>query len=426
MIDITIDYSKFETLIRIDIEYRPEQTFITAFSIGFRIDDQLFGKNDFKNQNDSQFLINEIFDKNGSKILSVDTQHKNLRQTFDLRIGSKTLDKTAISKSIDIYECRSEHNRESEAKTLFIKPIFWSTFYLNVSSLEFRTEKKDNEIFSILFDIKKYKKYVEKKRDQYLLLTIQSNLFESLTDMIEYPQIFLYENIPSFKVRATQRLYIENGKQSCIDYDSNNRPFDAISRSICLRKCYQKYCQKKFRCSPLIINAIISSIDEEENQMKFCSRELNDLCDEEINRENIKNQCIKYCPKDCIDFEVKQTNNEDFSSFHEQNKNKINTNDLKEVQIFWDKNYPLISYIETPVMSFTEYLCYCGGLLGLWFGSNAYQVISYVMDARNWISFKYNLQTFGRILLAMILRKLNILLKFISNVRNRIYGRSEW
>jgi hypothetical protein len=46
-------------------------------------------------------------------------------------------------------------------------------------------------------------------------------------------------------------------------------------------------------------------------------------------------------------------------------------------------------------MSFTEYLCYCGGLLGLWFGSNAYQVISYVMDARNWISFKYNLQTFG-------------------------------
>jgi hypothetical protein len=47
--------------------------------------------------------------------------------------------------------------------------------------------------------------------------------------------------------------------------------------------------------------------------MKFCSRELNDLCDEEINREYITNQCIKYCPKDCIDFEVKQTNNEEFS-----------------------------------------------------------------------------------------------------------------
>jgi hypothetical protein len=152
MIDITIDYSKFETLIRIDIEYSPEQTFIPAFSIRFRINDQLFGKNDFKNKNDSQFLINEIFNKNHSKkILSVDTQHKNLRQTFDLRIGSKNLDTTAISKSIDIYECRSEHNRESGATTLFIKDIFWSTFYLNVSSLEFRTENKDNEIFSILF-----------------------------------------------------------------------------------------------------------------------------------------------------------------------------------------------------------------------------------------------------------------------------------
>jgi hypothetical protein len=135
---------------------------------------------------------------------------------------------------------------------------------------------------------------------------MQSNLFESLTDMIEYPQIFLYENILPFKVRGTKRLYIENGKQSCIDYDLNNRPFDAISRSICLRKCYQKYCQKKFGCSPLIINAIISSIDEEETEMKFCSRELNDLCDEEINRENITDQCIKYCPKDCIYFVVKQ------------------------------------------------------------------------------------------------------------------------
>ncbi len=85
MIDIKIDYSKFETLIRIDIEYRPEQTFISVFSIGFRIDDQLFDKNGFKNQNDSQFLINEIFIKNHSrKILSVDTQHKNLHQTYDL------------------------------------------------------------------------------------------------------------------------------------------------------------------------------------------------------------------------------------------------------------------------------------------------------------------------------------------------------
>jgi hypothetical protein len=126
---------------------------------------------------------------------------------------------------------------------------------------------------------------------------MQSNLFESLKDMIEYPQMCLYENIPSFKMRGTKRLYIENGKQSCIDYRSNNKPFDAVSRSICC------------------VNVI----------------------------KNITNQCIKYCTKDCIDFEVKQTNNEHFSSFDEQNKNKNNTNDLKEVQIFWDKNYPSIS-----------------------------------------------------------------------------------
>jgi hypothetical protein len=71
-------------------------------------------------------------------------------------------------------------------------------------------------------------------------------------------------------------------------------------------------------------------------------------------------------------------------------------------------------------MSFTEYLCYCEGLLGLWFGSNAYQVISYVMDSRNWILLKYKLQTFGRILKVMIWGKINILLNFVSNFRIRL------
>ncbi len=42
-------------------------------------------------------------------------------------------------------------------------------------------------------------------------------------------------------------------------------------------------------------------------------------------------------------------------------------------------------------MTFTEYLCYCGGLFGLWFGTNANQVLNYVMNSRNWTLLKDNL-----------------------------------
>jgi hypothetical protein len=85
---------------------------------------------------------------------------------------------------------------------------------------------------------------------------------------------------------------------------------------------------------------------------------------------------MKYCPKGCIDFEIIHTNEEEFHNLYP----KDYTYNFKEVPVLWDEKYPLISYIETPVVLFTEYLCYCGGLLGLWFGSNDYQVISYVMD----------------------------------------------
>jgi hypothetical protein len=412
MINITIDYSKFETLIKIDIENRPELTIIPAFSIGLPINYEVFGENNTYSQStDTELLINKFFNQNHSrKILSIDTLHKNLSQCFDLRIGDKILDTTAISKSIDLYLLGSHNIQNRREKNYFDRPIFWSTYYLNVDKLEFKTEKKANEIFNILFNKTAFKKFVPINR--YTILLMHSNSIEALINLTEFSQIFLDIFIPTFKLRGTKRIYIENWKEVCSHYDSNNRPFDAISRSLCLRKCYQKYCQKKFRCSPLIIKSIISSIDEENNELKFCSKELNDLCDEEINRQNIRNQCLKYCLKDCIDFEIKLTNSMDIIRSYRSNED---TNDFKEVQIFWDKNYPLISYIETAVMSFTEYLCYCGGLLGLWFGTNAYQIISYIMDSRNWISIKHKLQTFVRILSLMIWQKINSLFSFVSN-----------
>ena len=44
-----------------------------------------------------------------------------------------------------------------------------------------------------------------------------------------------------------------------------------------------------------------------------------------------------------------------------------------EVSIVWDSRQPMLSYIEESVLSFTDYLVNCGGLLGIWFVTNTRQ-----------------------------------------------------
>jgi hypothetical protein len=70
---------------------------------------------------------------------------------------------------------------------------------------------------------------------------------------------------------------------------------------------------------------MISSIDEEQNELKFCSRFENDMCNELINEINILNECVKYCPKDCIEFNVHHI----FSIGEETN--------ATEEKLFWER-----------------------------------------------------------------------------------------
>jgi hypothetical protein len=156
---------------------------------------------------------------------------------------------------------------------------------------------------------------------------------------------------------------------------------------------------------------MISSIDEQKNEMQFCSQELNDFCEKAINKINLSKECAKYCPKDCIQFDIQLS--------------KIIVSPKKtdslthKTELVWDKNYPLIAYIETRVMTFTDYLCYCGGLFGLWFGSNANSVLNYASNPRNWISLKDKLFNLCAILLSMIWKTMILFLNFLSRLHFR-------
>jgi len=192
MISFTIDYFKFETLIRIDIEHRLEQTIIPEFSIG--LDYKLFGANiSAVSTVDSEFLINETFNHT-RKSLSIDRQHKILRKCFDLRIGDKILDSTAISKSIDLYKFGTESKQQMRQQPDINLVISWSTFHLNISSLEFRAEKKSNEILSILFNNRNCKEIDVNK--MFFFLSIHSNSIEHLMNTLEYLGISKSNYIP--------------------------------------------------------------------------------------------------------------------------------------------------------------------------------------------------------------------------------------
>ena len=100
------------------------------------------------------------------------------------------------------------------------------------------------------------------------------------------------------------------------------------------------------------------------------------------------------CPKDCFNVEyystIKRTENYvdnqhwfDYPKIEPPIVSGIRTqkhdNNFKERpverRIVWDTSKPMFAYIDEPVMTFTQYLVYCGGLMGLWFGQSLNDLI---------------------------------------------------
>ena len=59
-------------------------------------------------------------------------------------------------------------------------------------------------------------------------------------------------------------------------------------------------------------------------------------------------------------------------------------NKLYERRIYWDSSEPMFAYTDEPDLTFTDYLVYCGGLMGLWFGQSAKDLISTLIDITFW------------------------------------------
>ena len=63
-------------------------------------------------------------------------------------------------------------------------------------------------------------------------------------------------------------------------------------------------------------------------------------------------------------------------------------------RLIWDSTQPMFVYNEEPVMTFTEYLCFFGGLIGLWFGTSAKDIIVLLAKYRFWIEISSKVHLF--------------------------------
>jgi len=138
----------------------------------------------------------------------------------------------------------------------------------------------------------------------------------------------------------------------------------------------------------------------------ICSE--NDIQEFKANHsQNVNKECLKLCPKDCYSIEyywdLKPMEIINKKEWYEWYNGDDYLDHINFSLIFkWDQNSPVYIYKETQTLSFTDYLCYCGGLFSLWFGSNAKDLIIWLIKSQILISIMH-------------------LFKLISNYINKIY-----
>jgi hypothetical protein len=106
-----------------------------------------------------------------------------------------------------------------------------------------------------------------------------------------------------------------------------------------------------------------------------------------IRNKNPLNYCKNICSKDCIfidfkliytfvdEMDIKSSHFLDYSTVEPKGRKNIST------RLLWDTTSPALYYIETTILAFIEYLCYCGELFGLWISNDEKLFLNFIPNA---------------------------------------------
>ena len=209
----------------------------------------------------------------------------------------------------------------------------------------------------------------------YLIL----NSFNTLKSyQMEYKDVSVDIRNETILVTKTMHQNIKAPYGDCSDYQG--RLFNSTNQWQCYRQCIKTLAQKKFNCKPVFIENTLHELDSD--YYLDCNSSVQRKFDEYFQTYNISSKCINICPKNClnIDFQMNVIR-EDKS--HENITKRYNN---IQKTFVWDTTQPMFVYKEVPVLSFIEYMVYLGGLVGLWFGTSAKDLVTILLDKTFWLN----------------------------------------
>ena len=179
-----------------------------------------------------------------------------------------------------------------------------------------------------------------------------------------------YRENYTLSVIRSSRQYLGSPYGQCSDY----RDSDSKSRQQCYRKCFRDNIVKTFQCISLFVDYFVSELDSITNTTQLCSKSGKEF--EQIFRD----KCMKLCPKECLRVEYSYRMTETYSILGIQSW-MHQSHTFFSNYIHWDSSEPMFAYTEDPVMTLSDYLVDCGGLMGLWFGTSAKDIIDFTINS---------------------------------------------
>ena len=263
------------------------------------------------------------------------------------------------------------------------EPIVKCSFFLNLvtsinmSHIQITPRSKRNEFFRLKI-LKN--SLVSNRRHTYIYLSHENPLHS-----YDIPGIYseISDVNQTIIVQKLFHKFLKPPHGNCSDYLDNSELFFANNQWQCYRRCLKNKGRKELGCNPLFIEYTIHELDFTASDLQInCNSSLQQKFDKYVDENDLKTKCEKFCPKDCqrIDFKMKTIRN---SSNYETDRQS--THYTKS--LVWDSTQPMFVYYEEPIMSFIEYLVHCGGLVGLWFGTSAQDVIRLFLKLRIWSYF---------------------------------------
>ena len=167
----------------------------------------------------------------------------------------------------------------------------------------------------------------------------------------------------------------------CLHYRTDGQRLGATSQTECYRNCLKQLYKTQFKCVPLFVDKLLH-----ESDINYLKSTENKLCEtspqmlkliRNINPNICRNKCPDYCRKVYYSYVIKDP----IEFFADDMFLQIKRNAPIHRRVIWD-THPMLTYIEEPVMTFTQFVVNCGGLMGLWFGKSAKDLIVWFIELK--------------------------------------------